>query len=60
MTALAEDRPQPKKPPRLGLVIATILELGIAATLVVHHSLFGLLLCVGYGWFSATRAFFGS
>ena len=58
MTELAEERPEPPKPPRLGHIIAVLLELSIVATFTVHHSVVGLLLCAGYAWFSATWALF--
>lgn len=59
MTELAGDAPrEPKKPPNPRLVVAVCLELGIVGTLVAHHSVLGLVLCVAYAWFSATWSFF--
>jgi hypothetical protein len=55
---LAEDRPKTPKPPRLGLIVAVMLEISVVATFTVHHSVVGLLLCAAYAWFSATWALF--
>jgi hypothetical protein len=38
------------------MLIAVSLEVAIVATFTAHHSIFGLVLCTAYGWFSATRA----
>jgi hypothetical protein len=55
MAELAEDRPKPK-PPRLSHLLACAIEAGVVATFIAHRSIVGLLLCVGYAWFSATCA----
>jgi hypothetical protein len=53
-----EDIEPTPTPPGLGHIIAVILELSIVATFIVHRSAVGLLLCVAYAYFSATRALF--
>lgn len=58
LTADARDKPDNPEPPRLGMVVAVCLELSIVATLTVHHSIVGLLLCVAYSRFSASWAYF--
>lgn len=56
MTELAEDRPKAPKLPNIPTLIAVLLELSIVFMFTVHHSVVGLLLCLAYFWFSATRA----
>lgn len=55
MTALADDVVRKPPPPRrIGGYIAVGLELAILGTFTVQHSVLGVSLCLGYGWFSAT------
>lgn len=56
MTELAEDRPKAPKLPNIPTLIAVLLELSIAAMFGAHRLWFGLLLCLVYFHFSATRA----
>jgi len=58
MATLAQDRPKVPQPPRIGIILASLLELGIVATLIAHRSILGVVLCVSYAWFSATLALF--
>jgi len=60
MTTLVEERRKTPEPPRLSHVLACMLEMAIAATLIANRSIVGLLLCVGYLYFSATWALFRS
>lgn len=53
-----EDIEPTPEPPSIGHIIAVILELSIVATFIVHRSAIGLILCVAYLYFSATRALF--
>jgi hypothetical protein len=57
MTAIADERRPPKKPPSIGMYVAALLELSIFTMLAVNKSITGCLLClVYYFFFSATRA----
>ncbi len=56
MTELAEDRPEAPKPPSPMSLLAVLLELSIAADILAHRLWLGVALCVGYFYFSATRA----
>ena len=49
------ERP-PGKPPRMGAWVAMAIETAIVVTFMAHGSLFGGLLCLAYGRFSATWA----
>lgn len=42
----------------MGHSLAVLLELSILATFVAEQSALGVVLCLAYGWFSATRALF--
>lgn len=37
-------------------MIAVVLELGIVSRLLAHGDAAGLVLCIGYAWWSATLA----
>lgn len=52
------DRPTNKRPPRLGPYVAVVLEVSMVGVFAYHHSIAGLLLAVGYVWFSATWSMF--
>jgi hypothetical protein len=56
MAELAEDRPKVPKPPNRLHLLACALEAAIVAAFIGHRSILGLLLCLAYGWFSATWA----
>lgn len=58
MTEIAEDRPKPPKAPRPLHVVACLLEIAIVAAFFSERSIVGLVLCLGYSWFSATWALF--
>lgn len=47
---------KPAPPPRWrwSAFLAMALETAIVITFFAHGSIFGLLLCAGYAWFSAT------
>jgi hypothetical protein len=47
-------RERDPEPPRIGLVVAVVLELAMLATFAFERSWPGLLLWVGYLYFSAT------
>lgn len=53
-----DARKNTPEPPRLGMLVAVLLELCIVATFCANRSIVGVVLCVGYAWFSASWAFF--
>lgn len=52
MSSIVDEKPP--NPPNATFLLAIALELGIVGDLIVNRSVFGLLLCVAYAWFSAT------
>lgn len=56
---MTTDTLRPEPPPvRWSFFVAVLLELLIVLEFVHRRSWLGLALCLGYGWFSATRAAF--
>ncbi len=43
-----------RRPPRIGMYIAVLLEVGMVTVFVAEHSVVGVLLAIAYSWFSAT------
>ena len=59
MTEHVLDRPkEPRPPPRVGHLLAVLLELSMVAVFAAEHSITGLCLALAYSWFSATWALF--
>lgn len=53
MNEIAQDRPKTPRPVRPSFYVACTLEAGIVATFLAYRSIVGLLLCLGYAYFSA-------
>lgn len=50
----ALDKTRTPEPPRLSAIVAALLELSMVAVFAYHRSVLGLVLALGYAWFSAT------